>query len=159
MIEVKNLCTGYSRDKPLLKDFNYKFEPKIYGILGHSGCGKTTLLRCIAGFQVASEGDILLNGEDVTQMPPHQRDVNTVFQKYALFPHLNVYDNVAYEVLGEKILYPDNGFMFAVGGQAGVEYSFDFHYPLMISLDIKPMTFAEIEVVENTYSSLRQTAL
>ena len=51
----------------------------------------------------------------------------------------NVYDNVAYEVLGEKILYPDNGFMFAVGGQAGVEYSFDFHFPLMVSLDIRPM--------------------
>ena len=65
-------------------------------ILGPSGCGKTTLLRCIAGFQVATEGDILLNGEDVTTMPPHLRDVNTVFQKYALFPHLNVFDNVAF---------------------------------------------------------------
>lgn len=65
-------------------------------ILGPSGCGKTTLLRCIAGFQVATSGDILLNGADVTQTPPHKRPVNTVFQKYALFPHLNVFDNVAF---------------------------------------------------------------
>ncbi len=65
-------------------------------ILGPSGCGKTTLLRCIAGFQVASSGDILLKGEDVTKTPPYKRPVNTVFQKYALFPHLNVFNNVAF---------------------------------------------------------------
>ena len=65
-------------------------------ILGPSGCGKTTLLRCIAGFQVASSGDILLKGEDVTKTPPYERPVNTVFQKYALFPHLNVFNNVAF---------------------------------------------------------------
>ena len=65
-------------------------------ILGPSGCGKTTLLRCIAGFQVASSGEILLKGEDVTKTPPYKRPVNTVFQKYALFPHLNVFNNVAF---------------------------------------------------------------
>ena len=89
---------------PALKGLSITFRKNEFvSILGPSGCGKTTLLRCIAGFQVASEGDILLNGEDVTQMPPHQRDVNTVFQKYALFPHLNVFDNVAFGLKLKKI--------------------------------------------------------
>ena len=65
-------------------------------ILGPSGCGKTTLLRILAGFETASEGEILLEGSDITQTPPHQRPMNTVFQRYALFPHLNVYDNIAF---------------------------------------------------------------
>ena len=65
-------------------------------ILGPSGCGKTTLLRLIAGFQTASEGEIKISGKEITQTPPHKRPVNTVFQKYALFPFLNVYDNVAF---------------------------------------------------------------
>lgn len=65
-------------------------------ILGPSGCGKTTLLRLIAGFQTASEGEIRISGKAITQTPPHLRPVNTVFQKYALFPHLNVFDNIAF---------------------------------------------------------------
>ena len=65
-------------------------------ILGPSGCGKTTLLRLIAGFQTASEGMIRISGNEITQTPPHLRPVNTVFQKYALFPHLNVKDNIAF---------------------------------------------------------------
>lgn len=72
-------------------------------ILGPSGCGKTTLLRLIAGFQTASEGIIRISGEDVTQTPPYKRPVNTVFQKYALFPHLNVYDNIAFGMKLKKI--------------------------------------------------------
>ena len=65
-------------------------------ILGPSGCGKTTLLRILAGFGTADEGEIKIAGEDITQVPPHMRPVNTVFQRYALFPHLNVYDNIAF---------------------------------------------------------------
>ena len=65
-------------------------------ILGPSGCGKTTLLRILSGFETASEGEILLEGADITQTPPHQRPMNTVFQRYELFPHLNVYDNIAF---------------------------------------------------------------
>jgi len=69
---------------------------EFFSMLGPSGCGKTTTLRMIAGFEQPSGGKILLDGEDMTGTPPHKRHVNTVFQNYALFPHLNVYDNVAF---------------------------------------------------------------
>lgn len=72
-------------------------------ILGPSGCGKTTLLRLIAGFQTASEGVICIAGKEITQTLPHKRPVNTVFQKYALFPHLNVYDNIAFGLKLKKL--------------------------------------------------------
>ncbi len=65
-------------------------------ILGPSGCGKTTLLRLLAGFETATEGVITISGNDITNLPPYKRNVNTVFQKYALFPHLNVFDNIAF---------------------------------------------------------------
>ena len=65
-------------------------------LLGPSGCGKTTILRCIAGLESIDSGDILLNGESIKDLAPNKRNVNTVFQNYALFPHLNVYDNIAY---------------------------------------------------------------
>jgi len=69
---------------------------EFFSLLGPSGCGKTTTLRMIAGFEQPSEGRILLDGIDVAYTPPHKRNVNTVFQNYALFPHLNVFDNVAF---------------------------------------------------------------
>jgi spermidine/putrescine transport system ATP-binding protein len=69
---------------------------EFFSLLGPSGCGKTTTLRMIAGFEQPSEGRILLDGDDVAYTPPHKRNVNTVFQNYALFPHLNVFDNVAF---------------------------------------------------------------
>ena len=71
--------------------------------LGPSGCGKTTTLRMIAGFDIPTSGKILLNGEDISRLPPNKRPVNTVFQKYALFPHLNVYENVAFGLRLKKI--------------------------------------------------------
>ena len=73
--------------------------------LGPSGCGKTTTLRMIAGFETPTDGKILLNGEDITKIPPHKRPINTVFQRYALFPHLDVYDNVAFGLKLKKIPY------------------------------------------------------
>ena len=71
-------------------------------MLGPSGCGKTTTLRMIAGFEQPTSGRILLQGEDVSRTPPHKRDVNTVFQNYALFPHMNVFDNVAFGLRNKK---------------------------------------------------------
>src|SRR5215831_1619910 len=72
-------------------------------LLGPSGCGKTTLLRMIAGFELSDSGRILLGGRDVTLLSPNQRDVTTVFQHYALFPHMNVYDNVAFGLARRRI--------------------------------------------------------
>ena len=69
---------------------------EFFSLLGPSGCGKTTTLRLIAGFERPTSGSIVLDGADMAQTPPHKRRVNTVFQSYALFPHLNVYDNVAF---------------------------------------------------------------
>src|SRR4029077_15689583 len=69
---------------------------EFFSMLGPSGCGKTTTLRMIGGFEEPSAGTVYLNGEDVTGQPPYRRDVNTVFQSYALFPHLDVYENVAF---------------------------------------------------------------
>lgn len=104
IIEVNNVSKQFEDGKFALNNVSLSVEKgEFVTILGPSGCGKTTLLRCIAGFQVATSGDILLNGEDVTQTPPHKRPVNTVFQKYALFPHLNVFDNVAFGLKLKKI--------------------------------------------------------
>ncbi len=104
IIEVNHVSKQFEDGKFALNDVSLQVKKgEFVTILGPSGCGKTTLLRCIAGFQVASEGDILLKGEDITQTPPHKRPVNTVFQKYALFPHLNVYDNVAFGLKLKKL--------------------------------------------------------
>jgi spermidine/putrescine transport system ATP-binding protein len=76
---------------------------EFFSMLGPSGCGKTTTLRMIAGFETPTSGAIRLNGQDVSRVPPHKRNVNTVFQHYALFPHMNVWDNVAYGPRSMKI--------------------------------------------------------
>ena len=91
-------------DKAVLNDVNLSVRKgEFVTILGPSGCGKTTLLRLIAGFQTASEGVITMSGKEITQTPPHKRPVNTVFQKYALFPHLNVYNNIAFGLKLKKL--------------------------------------------------------
>src|SRR3954470_17333083 len=69
---------------------------EFFSLLGPSGCGKTTLLRMIAGFESTTAGEILINGEDIAPLPPYKRPVNTVFQHYALFPHMNIFQNVAF---------------------------------------------------------------
>src|SRR5262245_47645958 len=80
---------------------------EFFSLLGPSGCGKTTTLRMIAGFEQPSSGQILLDGTDMSQTPPHKRNVNTVFQNYALFPHLNVFENVAFGLQFHKELSKD----------------------------------------------------
>lgn len=104
IIEVNHVSKQFEDGKYALSDVSLSVKKgEFVTILGPSGCGKTTLLRCIAGFQVASSGDILLKGQDVTQTPPYKRPVNTVFQKYALFPHLNVFGNVAFGLKLKKM--------------------------------------------------------
>ncbi|MGE5760561.1 MAG: ABC transporter ATP-binding protein, partial [Gemmatimonadota bacterium] len=76
---------------------------EFFSVLGPSGCGKTTTLRLIAGFEEPTQGRILLEGRDVSRVPPYRRSVNTVFQQYALFPHMSVYDNVAFGPRSRKL--------------------------------------------------------
>ncbi len=103
IITIEHVSHSFG-DKIVLDDINLVVRKgEFVTILGPSGCGKTTLLRLIAGFQKASEGKFTLGGTDVTETPPHHRPVNTVFQKYALFPHLNVYQNIAFGLNLKKL--------------------------------------------------------
>lgn len=92
MIKLNNLCTGYSRDKPLLINFNYKFDNKIYGILGESGCGKTTLLRTIAGLTKPLDGEVFINNKKV--MKANKSNVYMLHQNYTCFDWMNCLENI-----------------------------------------------------------------
>ena len=96
LIELKNIVKDFDGQR-VLKGISLDiYENEFVTLLGPSGCGKTTLLRIIAGFLDADDGQVLFDGQDISGLPPYKREVNTVFQKYALFPHLNVYDNIAF---------------------------------------------------------------
>lgn len=96
IIELVDVCKEFD-GVSVVENINfYVRKGEFVTFLGPSGCGKTTTLRMIAGFELPTSGKILLNGEDISALPPNKRPVNTVFQKYALFPHLNVFENVAY---------------------------------------------------------------
>lgn len=103
IITLENVKKVYD-DETVLHDINFELKKgKFYTLLGPSGCGKTTILRLIAGFADATEGVIKINGETVNDIPANRRKVNTVFQDYALFPHMNVFDNIAFGLTIKKM--------------------------------------------------------
>ena len=103
IIRFENVSKFYD-DTLILDRVSFEIERgKFYTLLGPSGCGKTTILRLIAGFTEATEGKIYFNNQLLNGVPAHQRQVNTVFQDYALFPHLNVYENVAFGLRIKKV--------------------------------------------------------
>ncbi len=103
MIELKNISKAFDGELVLDNISLDIYDNEFITLLGPSGCGKTTMLRMIGGFEQPDEGDILFMGERINNTPPHKRNVNTVFQKYALFPHLNVFENVAFPLRERKV--------------------------------------------------------
>ena len=96
IIELRNISKSFDGET-VLDHINLDiYDNEFLTLLGPSGCGKTTTLRIIGGFETADEGDVIFMGENINAVPPHKRNVNTVFQRYALFPHLNVFENVAF---------------------------------------------------------------
>lgn len=97
LIELKHVKKVFEDGMTVIEDLSLEIKKgEFVTLLGPSGCGKTTILRMIGGFEKPTEGELLLNGKDISNLPPNERPINTVFQKYALFPHLNVYDNIAF---------------------------------------------------------------
>ena len=105
IIELRHISKVYSDNGfKAVDDFNLEVKRgEFVTFLGPSGCGKTTTLRLIAGFEMPTSGEILLNGEDISQLPANKRPINTVFQRYALFPHMNIYDNIAFGLKLKKL--------------------------------------------------------
>ena len=103
LIQFKNIVKSFEDGQVVLKGVSLDiYENEFVTLLGPSGCGKTTLLRILGGFLQPTEGKVLFDGEDIVNVPPYKREINTVFQKYALFPHMNVYDNIAFGLTIKK---------------------------------------------------------
>ncbi|WP_423792736.1 ABC transporter ATP-binding protein [Methanocaldococcus indicus] len=102
VLELVNISKSYN-NKEVLKNINLKCDNELISILGPSGCGKTTCLKIIAGLEQPSSGKIVLNGKDITKLPPYKRNIGYVPQNYALFPHLTVFENVAYGLKIRKL--------------------------------------------------------
>ena len=102
IIDLKNISVAFDGE-PILKDISlYINENEFITLLGPSGCGKTTTLRIIAGFLEPDKGDVIFDGKKINGVPPHKRQINTSSQRYALFPHLNVFEHVAFEKKKKK---------------------------------------------------------
>ena len=103
IISLKDVDKSFE-DERVVKRLSLEVEEgEFLTMLGPSGCGKTTTLRMIAGFEYPTSGQIFLEGVDVESRKPNERDVNTVFQNYALFPHMNVFDNIAFGLVEKKV--------------------------------------------------------
>ncbi|MGL4741525.1 MAG: spermidine/putrescine ABC transporter ATP-binding protein [Sarcina sp.] len=103
IINLKNISKSFE-DNKVLDDLSLEIKKdEFLTLLGPSGCGKTTTLKILAGFEFADSGQVLFNNKDITSLPPYKRELNTVFQKYALFPHLNVFDNIAFGLKLKKV--------------------------------------------------------
>ncbi len=103
IIELKSISKSFDGEK-VLDNINLDiYDNEFLTLLGPSGCGKTTTLRIIAGFEQPDEGSVFFLGEDIASLPPHKRNVNTVFQRYALFPHLNVFENIAFPLREKRV--------------------------------------------------------
>ncbi|MBQ4070912.1 MAG: ABC transporter ATP-binding protein [Clostridia bacterium] len=103
VIELKNISKSYDGERVLDSVSLYIRDGEFVTLLGPSGCGKTTTLRIIGGFEMADEGELYFGDTEISDVPAHKRQVNTVFQKYALFPHLNVYENIAFPLRLKKV--------------------------------------------------------
>lgn len=103
IIEIVNVSKIFDETAAVQDISFYVRKGEFITFLGPSGCGKTTTLRMIAGFDIPTSGKILLSGKDITNLPPNKRPVNTVFQRYALFPHYNIYDNIAFGLKLKKV--------------------------------------------------------
>ena len=102
LIRLRDVCMAFD-DELVLEHLNLYFNDKEFlTLLGPSGCGKTTTLRIIGGFATPTSGDVLFDGVRINDVPPYKRQINTVFQKYALFPHLNVFENIAFGLRMQK---------------------------------------------------------
>ena len=103
LIELKGISKSYDGEKVIDSMNLYIRDKEFITFLGPSGCGKTTTLRIIGGFETADEGQLYFDGVEISDVPAHKRNINTVFQKYALFPHLNVYENIAFPLRLKKV--------------------------------------------------------
>lgn len=125
IIELKNISKNFE-DQQVLKGIDLNiYENEFLTLLGPSGCGKTTLLRIIGGFEEPSNGQLIFDGKDISKVPPYKREVNTVFQKYALFPFLNVADNIAFGLnlkkMDKDVIEKKVGRMLELVGLKGFE--------------------------------------
>ena len=125
LIEFRNIVKEFDGNI-VLKGINLDiYENEFVTLLGPSGCGKTTLLRILGGFLEQDQGEVIFDGQDISPVPAYKRPINTVFQKYALFPHLNVYENVAFGLkikkMAKDLIKPKVERMIELVGLAGFE--------------------------------------
>ena len=116
IIQLKNIYKSFGETE-VLSDFSLDVSEKEFiTLLGPSGCGKTTILRIVAGFETPDSGSVIFSGKDITNVPPNKREINTVFQKYALFPHMNIQDNIAFglKISGKSDQYIRDKIMYAL---------------------------------------------